>query len=75
MCGSRNKINHENGSVIWITGLSGAGKTTLAEKISIDLRSSGWTVILLDGDVLREALGIEKLLNKEDRLAIAKKYS
>jgi len=75
MSDSSSKIPQKDGSVIWVTGLSGAGKTTLAEKISIDLRSSGWSVILLDGDVLREALGIEKLHDKEDRLSIAKKYS
>ena len=75
MTGSISKMRHKEGSVVWITGLSGAGKSTLAEKITIDLRSSGWAVILLDGDVLREALAIEKLHNKEDRFAIAKKYS
>ena len=75
MSNANNKNNHKSGSVVWITGLSGAGKTTLAEKISSDLRSSGWTVVLLDGDVLREALGIEMQHNTEDRLALAKKYS
>ena len=75
MSNANNKNHYENGSVVWITGLSGSGKTTLAKKISNDLRSGGWTVVLLDGDVLREALGIETQHNREDRLAIAKKYS
>ena len=75
MSNASNKNHHKNGSVVWITGLSGSGKTTFAKKISKDLRSSGWTVVLLDGDVLREALGIETQHNREDRLAIAKKYS
>jgi adenylylsulfate kinase len=75
MSNANSKNHQKNGSVVWVTGLSGAGKTTLAEKISSDLRSSGWNVVLLDGDVLREALGIETQHNTEDRLAIAKKYS
>ena len=40
--------------VIWIIGLSGAGKTTLAELVTKRLRQSGRTVVLLDGDSIRE---------------------
>lgn len=43
----------DNGRVIWITGLSGAGKTTLARALQKDFHGS----ILLDGDELRWALG------------------
>ena len=75
MSNANSKNHHNSGSVVWVTGLSGAGKTTLAEKISNELRSSGWTVVFLDGDVLREALGIETQHKTEDRLTIAKKYS
>jgi len=40
--------------VIWIIGLSGAGKTTLANLVTERLRSYGKKVVLLDGDVIRE---------------------
>lgn len=42
------------GQVIWITGLSGAGKTTLAQALMPHLPRAS---ILLDGDELREVLG------------------
>ena len=40
--------------VIWITGLSGAGKTTLAKEIIKQLANENKEPILLDGDQLRE---------------------
>ena len=43
--------------VIWITGLSGSGKSTLAREVVNILREKGNTVILLDGDELREVFG------------------
>lgn len=75
MSEENNKDYHESGSVIWITGLSGAGKTTLAEKVASELRNDGWPVVLLDGDVLREAMDIETLHNSDERLAVANKYA
>jgi adenylylsulfate kinase len=41
------------GKVIWITGLSGAGKTTLAEQLNVRLQKYHLRPVLLDGDVLR----------------------
>lgn len=40
--------------VVWVIGLSGSGKTTLSERIVHDVRRCGKTVILLDGDQIRE---------------------
>lgn len=39
--------------VIWLTGLSGAGKTTIAQRIAAQLRSLGHQVEEMDGDVIR----------------------
>ena len=42
------------GQVIWITGLSGAGKTTVAEQLTLRIREGGLQPIRLDGDILRD---------------------
>jgi adenylylsulfate kinase len=66
------------GKVFWITGLSGAGKTTLALELVKRLRSEGVPVIFLDGDKLREVFGAasfnEKNHGREGRLALAMQY-
>jgi adenylyl-sulfate kinase len=41
------------GSVVYLTGLSGAGKSTIAEALAADLRAAGRPVEIVDGDVLR----------------------
>ena len=67
------------GAVVWITGLSGAGKSTLAEGLTSRLRRTGKPVVMLDGDLLREALGIsaEQSANydRRSRCDVALKYS
>ena len=67
------------GQVIWITGLSGAGKTTLANELTARLRQSGLQPILLDGDILRTLLKVpDNTLdahNREARISLALKYA
>ncbi|MCE2742860.1 MAG: adenylyl-sulfate kinase [Fluviicola sp.] len=50
-----NDINF-GGKVIWFTGLSGAGKTTLANEFQLFLKSKGLNTRILDGDDLRKGL-------------------
>ena len=45
-----------SGRVFWITGLSGAGKTTIGRELWRRLRATGRSAILLDGDTLREVI-------------------
>ena len=55
------------GRVFWITGLSGAGKTTLARELSDRLRAAGRPVVFLDGDALRGAIAADLGHNSADR--------
>ena len=68
-----------NGLVIWITGLSGAGKTTLAKAIKEKFTELHQGLILLDGDEMRQVFQNENeiVLNysKEERKNLALKYS
>ncbi|HEV7366275.1 MAG TPA: adenylyl-sulfate kinase, partial [Gemmatimonadales bacterium] len=43
-----------SGAVVWLTGLSGAGKSTIAERVCAELRGQGRAVEHLDGDTVRE---------------------
>jgi adenylyl-sulfate kinase len=55
------------GFTLWLTGLSGAGKTTLAEKLAPELRERGIGVEVLDGDEVRTNLSKGLGFSKEDR--------
>jgi adenylyl-sulfate kinase len=55
------------GFVLWFTGLSGAGKTTLALALEADLRQRGVRLERLDGDTVRESLTKDLGFSKEDR--------
>ncbi len=60
-------VEVERGFVVWFTGLSGAGKTTLAHRLQPILREHGHKVELLDGDVVRTNLSKGLGFSKEDR--------
>lgn len=55
------------GFVIWLTGLSGAGKSTIAERLEQELVALGRTVTVLDGDEVRTHLSKGLGFSKEDR--------
>jgi adenylylsulfate kinase-like enzyme len=61
-------------NVVWITGLPGSGKTTLAKRVLAYFQSSGVSAILLDGDEIREALGSIFGYSMNDRMNVAKIY-
>jgi|TARA_B100002003_G_scaffold242255_1_gene265057 adenylylsulfate kinase len=53
--------------VIWIIGLSGAGKTTLAKEVVAKICGSETNVVLIDGDMIREVFGNDLGHTLEDR--------
>ncbi|HEY3194487.1 MAG TPA: sulfate adenylyltransferase [Candidatus Dormibacteraeota bacterium] len=55
------------GFVVWFTGLSGAGKSTIAKRLQADLERRGRHVELLDGDEVRTHLSKGLGFSKEDR--------
>ena len=54
--------------VIWMTGLPGAGKTTIAQALNTALLEQGTKVVVLDGDTLREGLCSDLGFSDLDRL-------
>jgi adenylylsulfate kinase len=53
--------------VIWLTGLPGSGKTTIAKALYPRLKELGFKVELLDGDIVRKELSPELGFTKQDR--------
>lgn len=59
--------------VVWIIGLSGAGKTTLANEVVAHVRRIQSNVILIDGDMVREVFGNDLGHTMEDRRTNARR--
>jgi len=57
-----------SGRVVWFTGLSGSGKTTLSTAVEERLRSAGFPVECLDGEIIRQNLSKGLGFSREDRI-------
>ncbi len=57
----------QQGFTLWMTGLSGAGKTTIAKLLEEKLHARGVKIERLDGDVVRQSLTRDLGFTKEDR--------
>lgn len=55
------------GFVVWLTGLPGSGKTTIAQALEPELRKLGLPVEILDGDEIRQNLSKGLGFSREDR--------
>ena len=62
-------------TVYWITGLSGAGKSTVSKMFQRFMLLKGKNTILLDGDELRQALGKTNNFSRDDRKKLSETYS
>lgn len=64
----RNKVNGHESFVLWFTGLSGSGKSTIANKVEEELFYKGISTYALDGDNIRSGINKGLGFSKEDRL-------
>ncbi|MEG0819094.1 MAG: adenylyl-sulfate kinase, partial [Brevundimonas sp.] len=60
-------LNGHQGGVVWLTGLSGAGKSTVAQALQQSLHGRGCRTVLLDGDNLRHGLNRDLGFSDADR--------
>lgn len=70
-----NRTEKKIGVLYWITGLSGAGKTTLGNQLYYKLKEYQENVVLLDGDVLKNIISDKCDYSLEDRSSRAMKYA
>ncbi len=63
----RRKLLGQKGATIWLTGLSGSGKSTIAKQLEQDLISNGHLCYILDGDNVRHGLNRDLGFSMEDR--------
>jgi len=64
---TREARNHHKAAVLWFTGLSGAGKSTIAMALEKTLFQFGFQTMLLDGDQLRHGLCADLGFSEKDR--------
>ena len=61
-------LKHQKPCVLWLTGLSGAGKSTIADLLEQSLHRAGHHTIVLDGDNIRHGLNRDLGFTDEDRV-------
>lgn len=65
---SRAALNGQNPCVLWLTGLSGAGKSSIANAVEKSLHKAGYHTYILDGDNIRHGLNRDLGFKEEDRV-------
>lgn len=64
----RETLNCHQGKVIWFTGLSGSGKSTIANALEVTLHKRGYRTYILDGDNIRHGLNKDLGFTDADRV-------
>ena len=65
---AREKLNGHPGKVLWFTGLSGSGKSTIANALEVELHGRGLHTYILDGDNIRQGLNRDLGFTDTDRV-------
>lgn len=65
----------EKGTLYWLTGLSGAGKTTIGNRLYYSMKTQKQNTVILDGDILKKIAGKDLGYGREERLERAYRYS
>ncbi len=65
---ARESLLGQKGCVIWLTGLSGSGKSSIANQLEVRLHSMGKSVYILDGDNVRHGLNSDLGFSDEERV-------
>jgi bifunctional enzyme CysN/CysC len=65
---ARARLSHQKPCILWFTGLSGAGKSTIANLVEKQLHAEGRRTYLLDGDNVRHGLNKDLGFTDEDRV-------
>jgi bifunctional enzyme CysN/CysC len=65
---SRAVLSHQKPCILWFTGLSGAGKSTIANLVEKQLHADGRHTYLLDGDNVRHGLNKDLGFTNQDRV-------
>jgi adenylylsulfate kinase len=65
---TKEAILNQNAKVIWFTGLSGAGKTTISVLLEQELLKQGFICNVIDGDIIRHKLNKDLGFSENDRL-------
>lgn len=63
----RARLLHEDPATVWLTGLSGSGKSTIAFELERQLISTGHLVFVMDGDNIRHGLSRDLGFSPQDR--------
>ena len=63
----RERIKNQKACVIWLTGLSGSGKSTIANELEYQLNKMNYHTYLLDGDNIRNGLNSDLGFSDKDR--------
>ena len=65
---SKEQLLNQQAMVLWLTGLSGSGKSTIAKGLEEQLHANGFFSVVLDGDNVRTGINNNLGFSNEDRM-------